>query len=386
VRQLLDGDTPRLRAEREIIAERTTREMIDFDRLTPMERRYLQPVLFVWPFLRGAFAWPIDYVKHYPERAGLITIAASGYGASAREELGDVPDYLQALVPIDKEKGVAFVANMGSVSPTSALSELLTVMYATGASAVADEKMPAFVNLMNYIAPQYQALVGMVQGRGEFGQQEGLRSMTTENLLGTMIPFWGLGADVIDEERPKTQIDQGLGVTLLRRTVRFSPQRLDLALLNQQAEEGGAKKTPQQVITEKVTKARSAWKHISPTTPMPREIERSIQAFQIVSDMRQQLQQKLTDEPGFRPEPGHREAVLTELQEASIVFDVFKARYPDMVAEGDVPDPDTIYARVGEEGMKRYRSALERVMFRGKNLADKAVRMAKRKQELEAAA
>ena len=84
--RLLESKDPKVMRDKDFISREATNAMIDFDRLSPMEKRYLQPVLFVWPFLRGAMAWPVSYCSQLPRASRRSCCGHGGpRGAAARE-------------------------------------------------------------------------------------------------------------------------------------------------------------------------------------------------------------------------------------------------------------------------------------------------------------
>jgi len=370
--RLLDGKTEQTRRDRERIAEQATRAMIDFDRLSPWEQRYLRPLVFVWPFIRGATSWPLDYVKEHPFRAGAIVALTHGYGEQAREELGPTPDYYNSLVPTDLAKGE--VANLASVSPLGPFSDVTATLSENLGSLVTGEKVGAFRNLASFLAPQNDLLLQIIRGQGEFGEAASLRDIVTK-AGPEFVPFLSLYLDTLDETKPATQLDQGFKATLSRRIFRFTPQRMNLALLNQQAKERGEAKTVTQKMSEARVTARSAWNQLMPGDHMPRAIEDSIKAYYIVQGNRALLKDEIKKHQRESWQPTRRDPKLTPLQEAAIVYDVLAAQHPDVI--DGVPDPRAIFDQYGEAGVDRYRRKIEGVLFKGKRTADEARRKAK---------
>jgi len=377
--ELLDGRTEKTRRDREIVAERASQAMIDFDRLSPWEQRWVRPVVFVWPFIRGATAWPFDYVKEHPFRAGAAVAMTYGFGQEQEEELGPTPDYYNSLVPINAERGE--VSNVASVNPLGAFGDLLATGSEQVSSLISGEPVGTFRSLAGFLAPPSDLALQIIRGQGEFGEATSIRDILTK-AAPEYVPFWGTYADIRDETKPAVQMEQGALDTIQRRVIRFSPQRMNLAILNQQAKERGAAKTVTERMVEAREQARSAWNQIIPGDHMPMEIERSIKAYYTVSEIRAALKDEIKTKHRKSWQPTRREPKLTPLQETAIVWDVLAAQHPDMV-EG-VPDPREVFDEYGEEGVIKYRRNIERVLFLGKNRADEAVRRAKQMKKAAA--
>ena len=61
-------DDPALARTRDMIAQRTREDMIDFDAASPWEKEVLTRYLFIWPFIRGSAKWPFMYAREHPGR------------------------------------------------------------------------------------------------------------------------------------------------------------------------------------------------------------------------------------------------------------------------------------------------------------------------------
>lgn len=370
--ELLSGKTEKLRRDREYVAERATQAMIDFDLLSPWEQKWLRPIVFVWPFLRGATAWPVRYVVEHPARAGAAVGLSYGYGQQAQEELGDTPDYYSSLVPIDVERGM--VSNVQSISPLAAAGDVVATLGAQAESAVTGDPVGAFRSLAAFLSPPSELAAMIIRGQDQFGQAISIRDVPGE-AAPEFVPFWGIYQDVVDETKPAVMMDQGLAATAKRRVLRFSPQRMNLAILNAQGKKRGDSQTVSDKMVEKRNAARSAWNQLVPGEHMPRAIEDSIRAYYTVSELKAMLQDEIKTKYREGWQPTRKTPKLTPLQEAAVVYDVIAKEHPDVIA--DIPDPRDIYDELGEAAVDRYRAKLEAYLFKGKNAADEAIRKAK---------
>jgi hypothetical protein len=377
--RLLDGKTEKTRRDRDWVSEKATNAMINFDRLTPWEQRWLRPVLFVWPFIRGSIAWPVDYVMEHPARAGAAVALTQGPGEANREELGPTPSYYPSMALVSKKGTVGQVANLGSVNPLGSFGQIMAAATAVARSATGEEPTGPFANLWGYLAPQYDFFTQMIQGRDEFGGEATIKDIVKEQGA-SFVPFLPITLDILDETKPAVLMDQGIKDTLIRRTLRFTPQKTNLAILNQQAKGRQAGKTVSQKKDAEVKAARAAWNHIAPGEHMPRIIEQSIESYYSVQELRAQLKDELKKQKDYQP--SKREPTLTPLQDAAIVYDLFAARFPEAVR--NAPDPVEVLDQYGEDAVTKYRQNLEKALFRGKYAADKARAAAKRKAKAAA--
>ena len=377
--RLLRAPDEKTRRDRNRISDQATKAMIDFDRLAPWEQRYLRPIVFVWPFMRGATAWPLEYLKEHPARAGAAVALTHGYGEQAREELGPLPDYWTSMVPIRTgEGGGASLANVSSLTPLGGFQSMMTPLVESVSSAWTGEPVGTFKSLAGLLAPQNDLLLQLLRGQDEFGSPASTRDILRaaasqfvplQSEL-TLVPFF---AELLDETQSAAQLDQSWHATLTRRVFRFTPQRMNLAIMNQQARSRGEKPVTSKLV-EYRTKARSAWNQIAPGDHMPRIIEDSIKAYYMVQANRKLLQEEIKKSYRESWQPTRRDPKLTPLQEASIVFDVLLYQHPEMT---DLDDPRTIFDRYGEQGVKTYQRNLEKLLFGGKRRADEAISRAK---------
>jgi hypothetical protein len=378
--RLLDAKTEKTRRDRDWVSDKATNAMINFDRLAPWEQKYLRPIVFVWPFIRGAVAWPLDYTMEHPFRAGAAAAISGAGGQAGQDELGKTPVYYRGkFALLDKEGATGTIADMGSVSPLGPFADFVQTIAAQAESATGGPATGPFLNLAGFLAPQYDAALQLIQNRGDFGEEKTTKAIAIEQ-ASSFIPGLGIFNDMLDETKPAIQMDQGIIDTLKRRTLRFSPQKVNLAILNQQAQERGAAKTVSQRRNEEVKSARTAWNHVDPGSHMPRIVEQSIEAYYSVQEIRSMLKEELKHQRDYQP--SKREPTLTPLQETAIVYDVFSARFPE--ATRGIPDPQAILDQYGEAGLNTYRGNLERSLFAGKRAADKARAAAKKKAKAAA--
>jgi len=318
----------------------------------------------------------------HPARAGAAVALTAGYGEQAREELGPVPDYYSSLVPINTEGNDAMIANLASVNPLGAAADIAATLSEQVNSFRSGEPVGTFRSLAGFLSPPADMALQLVRGQGEFGEAASTRTIISK-AAPEFVPFWGTYQDIVDETKPASQLDQGIGATLGRRIVRFSPQRMNMSILNQQAKDRG-----EEPVTSKLAaareKARSSWSYLMPGDHMPRQIEDSIKAYYMVQANRALLKEEIKSKYRASWQPTKREPTLSLLQETAIVYDVAAAVIPGFTAE-EAPEPIEVLDQYGEEALDKYKSNLEKALYSGKRKADEANRRAAKGRKQAAA-
>jgi hypothetical protein len=94
---------------RDEISQRVREDLYDFDAASPMERRYLNKILFLYPFLRASMKWPFMYAREYPVRTAVGATLA--HEAPQDDEYTNIP---QSVKESSTEGGL----NWGIWDPT----------------------------------------------------------------------------------------------------------------------------------------------------------------------------------------------------------------------------------------------------------------------------
>jgi hypothetical protein len=299
----------------------------------------------------------------------------------AAAELGPTPDYYKSLVPYGREGKLGSVANLQSINPLGPIGDFTET--ATQLANIS-EPMSPFANLMGYLSPPIQSVFQEASQQGTFGQAQSTLDLLKTGLAPSLVPGLGFWQDWHDPTKPAVQMDQDFLATATRRTFRFLPQQMNLAVLNENAKIGGAAQTLTQKMHTYRVEARAAWSQLRPGEHMPRQIEQSIQDFYTVSALRKQLQDAIKTEYRKSWQPNRKTPKLTPLQETAILFDVLSARYPARAE--NLPDPHEIYDKYGEAGVEEYGRNIRSALFKGKNLADQARAKAKLVKQAKQAA
>lgn len=183
------------------ISDRAVEAMVNFERLSPAERAVAKRFLFVWPWIRGATAYPFRFAADYPLRAGAL--GAGAYAATQNDELTDrlmdnMPPWLRGAVRVGEEtiNGETFptILNTGPISPISTAYE--TVSSALG--------RPGFQSAGEFLNPGLVSAIQVAMGKSPWWSQiEDPRMLGPLNLsaaqqgIGRLVPQAGLAGDLI---------------------------------------------------------------------------------------------------------------------------------------------------------------------------------------------
>jgi len=180
LRRLIED--PDLAEVRDIVAQRTKEDLIDFDTLTPYEKEVMTRWLALWPFIRGITKWPFMYGREYPARLAVASLAS---GAIKGEETNMTVQDMGIANFFGKD------INIGKLDPSAPGREAVqnAVALMRGVGKVANGEQPdltAFTG--NYLSPGLREMIGMASGEG--------RKNWLQSVGRTFVPGLGIGLDV----------------------------------------------------------------------------------------------------------------------------------------------------------------------------------------------
>lgn len=183
------------------ISDRAVEAMVNFERLSPSERAVAKRFLFVWPWIRGATAYPFRFAADYPLRTAAL--GAGAYIASQNDEVTDrlldnMPPWLRGAVQVGEQtiNGETFptILNTGPISPIS-------TAYETASSALG---RPGFQSAGEFLNPGLVSAIQVAMGKSPWWSQiEDPRMLGPLNLsaaqqgIGRLVPQAGLAGDLI---------------------------------------------------------------------------------------------------------------------------------------------------------------------------------------------
>jgi hypothetical protein len=313
--RLLDGKSEHLARNRDLISERATEMMVNFERGSEWERQAATRALFIWPWIRGATAWPFYYAKEMPGRAAIAANVGLAAEEQREEMLGPVPSYRRNLFPVSTNGNVASVINVGPVSPGGTAGESIRTLVGQAESIVNNEPLPAGEQLGGYLSPLYQAAIELATAKTSFGQPQSPGDWLLENGL-DFVPFGTFGYQMlVDPEfaQSKTYIDRSKRGIAARKFIRIHVQDVSIAKLNAAAEAKGAKTTSQK-IAEETDKVLKRAREVGFKGPLPRRVTESIKWKQEYLDMREQFKEEVLDRPGYKKLAGRTLSPAEELE------------------------------------------------------------------------
>ncbi len=168
VEQLLAN--PAFSDELHEVVERANDAIIDYERLSPFERKYLQRILFVYPWIRGATRYTYRFPMEHPIQAMALAFALERQQAMAGDELGDRPWYAKFDIPIGEVERFGqtypLVLNPKQLLPFTTPVEVANVF--TGWLTGSDTSQAPLESLQ----PFWPALVASITGYDTFEQKE----------------------------------------------------------------------------------------------------------------------------------------------------------------------------------------------------------------------
>jgi hypothetical protein len=313
--RLLDGKTEKTRADREIVADRSNEIMVNFDRLSDWERAYFTKVLFIWPWIRGATAWPFYYAREFPVAAGVG--ANIGYTTEQyrKKKMGNVPSYARDLFPLGTKDGRARVINLRALSPTSTAAESYETITEFLESVVGDKPMEA--PFAERLQPILAAAVEGLTGRDKFGRDIGWRSAFTNNLW-RFAPQGTTLQQIIHPDRvSKTYPDDSALGVFQRRYTPYLPYDVSLQRLHAFQQQSGQKTTLEKA-NEKIADIQQGIKDagFKNAPPVPESVRAAVVTQQAYWDALDKKKQ----------ETGEK---LSNLERAQVVYSIYQEYAPD---------------------------------------------------------
>lgn len=152
------------------VVQRANDAIIDYERLSPFERKYLQRILFIYPWIRGATRYTYRFPMEHPIQAMAFAWLYERQQAWADEELGKRPWYAEFNIPIGEVERFGetypLTLNPKQLVPFTTPVEMANMLtsWATG-SEISQSPIEA-------LQPFWPALVASLTGYDTFAQRE----------------------------------------------------------------------------------------------------------------------------------------------------------------------------------------------------------------------
>ena len=86
-----------------LIVQRANAAMVDFDRMTPLERETINRIVFFYPWIRGATHYSARFMADHPVESIAIALAVDHMLVASQEQLGERPYANQLDIPLSTE-------------------------------------------------------------------------------------------------------------------------------------------------------------------------------------------------------------------------------------------------------------------------------------------
>jgi hypothetical protein len=152
------------------VVQRANDAIIDYERLSPFERKYLQRILFIWPWIRGATRYTYRFPQEHPIQAMAFAFALERQQAMADEQLGDRPWYAKFNIPIGEVERFGqeypLVLNPKQIVPFTTPYDFASVLTSWA------QGDPTNQSPIEQLQPFWPALVTSITGYDSFAQRE----------------------------------------------------------------------------------------------------------------------------------------------------------------------------------------------------------------------
>lgn len=107
----------------EQISRRANDAIVDYERLSPLEREVFSRWIFFYPWLHGASRYAVRFIADHPVQSMALAVMADHAYHSANEQLGERPYYAQMQIPISTKTLGARVPGVGDVGLDQAVGD-----------------------------------------------------------------------------------------------------------------------------------------------------------------------------------------------------------------------------------------------------------------------
>ena len=121
-----DGGDERAIEDMRLIAYRANDAIVDYERMSPLERQITARMIFFYPWLKGATRWSMRFILEHPVQALALMLAAEHAYTYQQQQLGDVPHYEAWDVPV-ATKALGFQLGVPGIYDGPQLADLSQV-------------------------------------------------------------------------------------------------------------------------------------------------------------------------------------------------------------------------------------------------------------------
>lgn len=165
------------------IARRANRNIIDYGRLGPNEKRFVRRLIFFYPWFKGASIYGAHFFAEHPAQAAL-NVGISRYAQEkTEEELGPLPSYVRGAFKVGEREipGLGKVPRIVNPAAATVLGTPGEVIQ-TGLAALAGGRTEASA-LSQHLTPGFSAMFAASTGIDPFTGREYSAKMSTGDII-----------------------------------------------------------------------------------------------------------------------------------------------------------------------------------------------------------
>jgi hypothetical protein len=304
----------KLARDRELVSERATEIMVNFDKMSDPERQWVTRALFIWPWIRGATAWPFYYAREFPLRTAVAMQLGEVAEKRRKGIMGNVSPYYRALYPIEKTGPFAEVVNAGPYSTTSTFEQSLEAIRGNILGVLEGQDLDKGDRIFDYLMPLYQFAIEYAANLSGYGQQKSSRDLLLDNLW-SFVPMGSSIEQLVDPtKRSHVWKNRDAKAILERRMLRSDPLSRwaehfaglggtpDVVNLpRMQAFKTQEKGTPTERVDQIVKEDRKQWEKENPNLPFPQALLAYAKIKINYEDRRDEVEKQISDSGDWVP-------------------------------------------------------------------------------------
>ena len=314
-----------LARKRDLVSHRSTEVMVNFDRLSDWERQTVTKVLFIWPWIRGATAWPFYYAREFPVQTALAANLGQVSEDRRKAMMGNVRSAYRDLYPVSKHGQFVKEINVSAFSPTSTAADSLQALLDFGRINVPSEQGS---RVMDFFNPLWQGITQNVTGMNDYGRPISHKDALFDAGI-NFLPFGGLVRQIIDPSKASKVYNRRDWKALIERRVgKIVPMEVDLnrlhafQLQNQQL-------TTDQKVAKKVAYYHQQQVKLGYKDPLPNNVRKALRWQQTFEDLGDEQKKKIADSSTWHPPSPGAEPKLPAIDRAQDAYKIYKQVFPD---------------------------------------------------------
>lgn len=359
---------PKLRETLERVTRKANDAIIDYDRMTPLERELITRVVFFYPWIRGSARYMTRFPLEHPVQATALAVLERERRRRSDEELGERPHFAQFAQKIG-ERDVPLVGQVPEVVNLMQPLGPIATTFETGQTLFgAATGNPELPRLAESLTPALYSGIVAATGYDPFREREvegGAPETFAREFLGGLPPErFHRALSMSEEERraknlrsiyPRSREDEIARIFLGS----LAPTPFNPTIAAERVKEDrGAKRTEAQKLQEEIGEEERVARQLG--VQLPGQVR---QAFTLRSKMRQRvraLELEQRERKDLQTPPG-KQFKLTQKQRAFAELSVVAEEFPEL----DMDRLRQIVDQLPEEKVDNFRDQLKRELGLG---------------------